>query len=180
MRARRYLFAIAIFFLAGGLAQAQNLRGTRWVKYWDSQYGFVLLYPSTIFEPLAPETLDPDDKDNQGVRFISKDGEAVIWAWGALNTDNRSLLNYMKFVRDKAERKGIITYSPHGDNWFVLSGYKDDRIFYRKVILSCNDYVVNNLHIEYPKALRKLYEPIVEGLENHFRSGKGYYTPVDC
>ena len=46
--------------------------------------------------------------------------------------------------------------------------------------MSCNGYVINSMHVEFPKSMRKLYEPIVEGMENHFRSGKGYFTPVDC
>ena len=166
---------------AFGFAQTfKDFKNSRWVKYWDSQYGFVVQYPPTIFEPLAPTSLDPEDEENQGVRFISKDGEAVIWAWGTLNTRNRSLLAYKKFVSEKAKRIGTITYKPNGDNWFALSGYKGERIFYRKVIMSCNGYVINSLHIEFPRDMRKLYDPIIEHLENHFRPGRGNYTPVDC
>ncbi len=183
MRTRTILMALVCLGLMVEIGLAQKARPARWVKYYDSQYGLSFLYPASIFEPLEPsgfDMLDADEGEGQGVQLISRDGEARIWAWGALNSKNLSLKEYKHLIRDKAKRIGTVTYQPNGDNWFALSGYKGDLIFYRKVIMSCHGYVINSLHIEFPKNRRRLYEPIVEHMENYFRTGRGYYTPVDC
>ena len=65
-----------------------------------------------------------------------------------------------------------MTYHPRGRSWFVLSGYRGDQIYYEKVMFSCQQDIVNVIAITYPVAERKLYDPIVERMEDHFRPGQ--------
>jgi hypothetical protein len=61
-----------------------------------------------------------------------------------------------------------ITYEPRGRTWFVVSGYRGDKIFYQKVLFSCAGRVVSLLAISYPTAARKLFDPVVEHMEDTF------------
>jgi hypothetical protein len=64
-----------------------------------------------------------------------------------------------------------MTYVPRGRSWFVISGYRGDDIYYEKVMFSCAGGVVNVFAISYPEALRHLYDPVVEQMEDSFRPG---------
>jgi hypothetical protein len=55
----------------------------------------------------------------------------------------------------------------------VLSGHRGDQIYYEKAIFSCSGQVVNVLAISYPEAQRDRFDPIVERMEDHFKSGTG-------
>jgi hypothetical protein len=73
-----------------------------------------------------------------------------------------------------AEGYEDITYHPRGRSWFVLSGRRGDQIYYEKVIFSsCSGHVVNVLAIAYPEAQRDLFDPVVERMDDSFKSGRG-------
>ena len=55
----------------------------------------------------------------------------------------------------------------------MLSGYRGDNIYYEKVMFSCGGNVVNVFAMAYPAAERAHYDPMVEGIEDQFRPGKG-------
>ena len=162
------------------IALAAGLDVRHWTKYWDPDYGFSLRYPGSLFEPVRPHMVDIDDGRDEGKRFLSNDGEVMIWVWGALNISNKSVRAYRDEMLRRAEKIGQVTYKPMGETWFVLSGYSKNRIFYRKVIFTCGNYIVNSMHVEYPVALRRIYDPVLEKIEDHFRTGRGAYTPLDC
>jgi hypothetical protein len=64
-----------------------------------------------------------------------------------------------------------LTYRPRGRSWFVLSGYRGDTIYYEKVMFSCRDRLVNVFAITYPTSQRKLYDSVVERMEDVFKTG---------
>jgi hypothetical protein len=64
-----------------------------------------------------------------------------------------------------------LTYRPRGRSWFVLSGYRENTIYYEKVMFSCADRIVSVFAITYPIEQRDLYDPLVERMEDAFKPG---------
>ena len=54
----------------------------------------------------------------------------------------------------------------------MLSGYRENNIYYEKVMFSCAGGVVNVLAITYPTDQRDLYDPVVEQMEDTFRPAR--------
>jgi hypothetical protein len=53
----------------------------------------------------------------------------------------------------------------------VLSGYRGDKIYYEKVMFSCQGQLVSVFAITYPVDQRETYDPVVERMENAFKPG---------
>ena len=62
-----------------------------------------------------------------------------------------------------------VTYSPSGESWFVLSGFRGDNIFYEKYLF--NDDVVSVFGIEFPTDQKPYYAPMIERIEDSFEAG---------
>jgi hypothetical protein len=50
----------------------------------------------------------------------------------------------------------------------VLSGYHQEKIYYEKVMFTCAGGIVSIFGINYPIAERKLYDAIIERMEDAF------------
>ena len=68
---------------------------------------------------------------------------------------------------DKTEGYEKVTYNPGGDHWLVVSGYRGTDIFYEKFFLSRD--LVRGFSLQYPASLRRLYDPVVERMEDSFK-----------
>jgi len=133
-----------------------------WVTYVNALSGASLIYPEGLFEPLPSE-----NGENQ--RFISRDGEAeleFIVLPRAPGQTPRSL------QRSLIGREGYeqVTYHPRGRSWFVLSGYRGDRVYYEKYMFAGDS--VQAFAIAYPERLRQTYDPVVEAVEDNFRPAR--------
>ena len=62
-----------------------------------------------------------------------------------------------------------VTYSPQGETWLVVSGYRGELIFYEKYFFK--DGVISAFGIDFPKDEKPFYAPIVERIENSFKAG---------
>ena len=62
-----------------------------------------------------------------------------------------------------------VTYTPAGDSWLVISGYRDGRIFYEKYFF--RDGVIAAFGMDFPKEDKPLYAPIIERIEDSFKAG---------
>jgi hypothetical protein len=137
--------------------------GRGWTTYVNALSGASLTYPADLFQPLPPE----EGGDNQ--RFVSRDGEAeleFIALPRAPGQTSRSLQQSL-VGREGYEQ---VTYRPRGRSWFVLSGYRGDRIFYEKYMFAGGS--VQAFAIAYPQRLRHVYDPVVEAVESNFRPGR--------
>jgi hypothetical protein len=52
-----------------------------------------------------------------------------------------------------------------------MSGYRGDDIYYEKVMFSCGGRVVNVFAITYPRSTRRIYDQVVERMEDNFGPG---------
>jgi hypothetical protein len=127
-----------------------------WKVYANARYGTVAEYPADRFRPGRP----PDNGDGQ--RFMARDG-AELAIFGGFNIDNYTLGTYEQFLRSGSSDYQNVTYRTTGENWLVLSGYRDDSIFYEKYIFAKGKDVdvIHGLVVTYPRAAKAVYDPIV-------------------
>ncbi|HEX8898696.1 MAG TPA: toll/interleukin-1 receptor domain-containing protein [Chthoniobacterales bacterium] len=103
----------------------------RLIKVRNTQYGFSVLVPSTVF-PNPPTTFTTDRQ-----AFTSADGRAILTLYVERNGSARRLReSYERWSaeRTKTEPNKIVDYKVLRDNWFVVSGQKADRGFYLKAV----------------------------------------------
>lgn len=100
----------------------------------------------------------PPQADWDGRGFVSPDGKAWLAIYGAPQEDDRTDEHFRAVIQADGED---ISYLRHGRRWLVVSGYKGDRIFYRRAILSCGDTVWHHVALEYPAERKKTYDALV-------------------
>jgi hypothetical protein len=102
---------------------------------------------------LAPANwqLQPTDSTFKGQRFASPDGAAWLETF-ASQADQEPIANHMKAV---AFGDGEQITSLRGEqNWIEVSGFKADRIFYRKIVLACSGRSWHEIAFEYPEEIK--------------------------
>lgn len=102
--------------------------------------------------------LQPADPNWQGKRFLSPDGSSWLAVY-SFPVANESIAKHMQSV---AFAEGeTLTYLRGQPDWIVVSGTKDDRIFYRKAAIACNGKVWHHIAFEYPSGQRQRMIPFV-------------------
>ena len=142
-------------------------QGDDWIRSNDQNFGFTYTFPADTFIPAEGES-----KPSM-YGFKSRDGHAKLLfsAWN--NKEGRSPDGFKQWLLANTEGYDELTYRPRGRTWFVLSGYREDNVYYEKVMFSCGGDVVNVFAISYPEGERNHYDQVVERIEDYFRPGKG-------
>lgn len=133
-----------------------------WTTERDADLGFHFTYPRDVFQ-----RTEGDGKPSFHY-FVSRDAEAklMIGAWN--NEAEQTPSEFKQWLLANTGGYDAMTYVPRGRTWFVISGYRGDDIYYEKVMFSCGGGVVNVLAISYPTHQRRLYDPVVEQMEDSF------------
>jgi len=131
-----------------------------YTKYCNDRYGFCVEYPVNLGMKPAPT-------NNDGRVFYDSEGYSMR-VYGSYNALDHSIKAEMK-----EEEKGfdIVTYRAAKNNWYVLSGYKDDDIIYLKTYMSRNKEIFYHLHISYPAKFKTEYNKIVSKVSKSFKPG---------
>jgi hypothetical protein len=104
--------------------------------------------------------------------WIERQNERFGLAFGAVkNTEAHTPASYQAFTERETYRNDRITYRKRGRNWFVLSGFKGEKIFYEKVIFSCGGRLINGFALSYPARHNRAISPVIERIEDTFRPG---------
>ena len=147
-------------------AQAGELGEMGWTAYRNARFGLTLSYPAAVFEH------ERSSKAGDGELFASRDAKARLLVGALANTDGHTPGSYQRMIAQTSYPGSKIDYAPTGGTWSVLSGEKDGVMFYEKVMFSCKQQVISSFALIYPVAQRKLYDPIVEVIEDSFRAGE--------
>lgn len=136
--------------------------------YCNARYEYCIDYPTT-FKP------QPESENGDGRVFRNKEGKEVLVVYGTMNlsTQGKNLSLKEQFNSDLQKtrtEKGIITYKKYGGTYYVISGYKNDRIFYQKTIVKENTFASAILH--YNKAEEDTYSKIAERVFKSFKVSK--------
>ncbi len=155
---------IACCVVAEMAAAAPRFRGLDWKTYEIESFGVRLRYPSRLFE------IEKVSEQGDGRVFASRDGRARLLVGVLDNPERLTPATYQRKIARQSYSGAAIDYSPVGASWFVLSGTIDDKIFYEKVMFGCGGSKVSSFAMVYPVAKRKLYDTIVEHIEDSYRS----------
>jgi hypothetical protein len=99
----------------------------------------------------------PDNGD--GLKFTSPDGAATLIVSGSYRmADTVAEALNSEQAADEGE---TITYQTRGPRMAVISGMRGQTVFYRKVVVSCKDEVMNHVSIEYPLARKQQFDALV-------------------
>jgi hypothetical protein len=168
---RRRLGALALVLLAAAtpreaMPEACPAAGDgRLRTYRNERFGILMRYPSVF-------ALDPDSVPENGdsARFWTADRRATAVVNASRSKEGRELGQLLAEAEEDILRnsRGEVTYRRRRDNWFVLSGYILDRIFYRRTFLAA-DGTLATLWLEFPRALRPCLEDAVTTMSLSFR-----------
>lgn len=132
--------------------------------YHNARFGTTIDVPANIFRPLAT----PDNGDGQ--RFESADGRASLTVFAGNNVEGRTLRQLIQAAEDDATGERI-TYRKAGRSWFVISGFRGDDVFYRKLLLSDGGSVGHTVELVYPATEKAIYDPLTARIANSLSVG---------
>ena len=144
------LFALFTF----QCAQAQELH-----PYSEPRFGTAAQVPAKWrSEPLR------DRSGASGHFFFSPDGSSWAAVFGVSVPEGVSV-----HVATPEER---VTYRAEGARWFVRSGFKGDRIFYRRALLTCGGRVAHMVAFEYPAERKIEHDRLVTVMSRSLRANR--------
>ena len=153
-------FAAVAFAAQPSAADSFTPLGDGWRTYVNARYGARFDYPADMFAPGAMPA------NGDGLRFTAPDATLELYTWR--NTQGESGVSLKQRMRGTRGYTNV-TYSPAGKGWLVLSGFRGDNIFYEKYVF--RNGVVSGFGMEFPRARKPLYAPIVERIEDSFHAG---------
>jgi len=115
--------------------------------------------PNEDFRTIVPNgwRLLPPARGTNERRFVSPGGDA----WLSLYADHAQGQSVGYHMQQVFQNTDQITYERRGPTWIVVSGYKGDRIFYRKAMLACHGREWHHLAFEYPAAQKRAFDDFV-------------------
>jgi hypothetical protein len=133
----------------------------------NGKYAFELQVPAGMF---APKRIEGDNSNSDDHFYLqSNDGDALIYAWG--QPISKATTPEQALKREVLSNKQwVCTLKKFGDQFFVVSGYVNDQIFYQKTILKGNHTI--NFLITIDKAIRKKYDSTTEMLAQSLKATK--------
>jgi len=145
---------IWILIASGISVQAQELR-----SFTEPNFGTSALVPvNWRSEPIARPA------GVSGRYFYSQDGETWLAVFG------RTLAPGVNARRSATASDETVTYSADGDGWFVRSGLRQKRIFYRKALLSCRGRLAHLIAFEYPASRKREHDRLVTAVSRSLHS----------
>ena len=112
------------------------------------------------------------DRETRTRKFVSPDGRASLTARQVIadRTAPRRGLDRIAYRDDEQ-----ITYHRRAPSWIAVSGYRDGKIFYRKINLACRGTRWNFVELEYPREIKRQMDATV----THIARGMTFYSD-DC
>jgi hypothetical protein len=102
--------------------------------------------------------LEPLEGAWRGSRYVSPDGSSWFAAYASPVALEPIAAHMDTIARQKGE---AITYFRREQDWLAVSGFKGDRIFYRKAVIGCGGTVWHHIAFEYPAARKRQMDRFV-------------------
>lgn len=145
--------------LVWGFASQANAQQS-YTKYCNARYGFCVEYPVNF-------GMEPAPTNNDGRVFYDGEG-CFMRVYGSYNALEYTLKAQM---REEEKEFDTITYRRAKNNWYVLSGYKDDTIVYLKTYMSKDKDIFYHFRISYPAKFKTDYNEVVSKASKSFNPG---------
>ena len=160
MKQNIYWTLLLIIFTTHISSAKENIK---YEMYLNGAAEYQLLYPKGILYPQG------ESGNHMGQVFKSANMDAILYTFGRGNP-NDLLIDYLYYEAlnpdDKNER--VFTYKRMGDNWFVVSGFHKNKIFYMKSFIS-NNGLIKTIRFRYDKSKAKLYNKITTKIAKSFK-----------
>jgi hypothetical protein len=163
---------VAVLVAAGGYAVVRHYapgdEDGEYRLYRNARAGYSLSYPSNLLAPQA------ESVDGTSRRFVSRDGRALLVATAATGRSAADLGELFERQSRGASADSpmrVVTYRVRRDDWFVVSGYEQSRIWYEKTIAAGG--TLASFRLEYDEAQRKIYDPVAAAVSKSFAIGDG-------
>jgi len=114
--------------------------------------------------------LEPADPNWEGHRFVSPRGDAKLELYGRLAGEEPREEHVKTVICGEGVKTVIfgegeeLTYLRGERDWIAVSGFKGDRIFYRKATLSCGGRQWRHIAFEYPAAAKRVFDRLVTAM----------------
>lgn len=145
-------------------AQPPKASVMKWATYGNARYKFSVSYPSNLL--ITQREADNGD----GRAFVSRDGKTHMLAYGANNVLAETLQSRYKHDARGIEPGDKVTYKAQKNNWYAVSGYRNELIFYRKTFGNKDQFLT--LDITYPKSQRATWDKVVSEIVSRFHPAK--------
>lgn len=145
---RIFAFTIITIFLLG---TGTNVRADE-VTYKNARFGTTITFPVRLFDHRMELPQNGD-----GVTFLSPDKEASLSVFGQ---NNALLLNVSEFAKNASQERQSgdkVTLVQAKENWVVVSGFREEKIFYERFEFGEND-IIHAAILLYPANDREKYE----------------------
>jgi hypothetical protein len=159
----RILFVALVLMTA---VSAEVFSQTKFSTYKNERFAYSIDYPSNL-------KMQPPPENGDGRKFVSKDGSVEMLVWGNYNAgDEMWREQYESDLKYFGEKP---TYTVLRADWYVISGMKEGKVFYQKVLQRTLHQKLGNFDvfytftIEYPRSESKLFDPIVKRIASSFR-----------
>ena len=139
----------------------------KFATYHNERFAYSIEYPSDLLK------MQPPPENGDGREFDSRDGSVKLLVWGNYNASDQSWKQWYKSdLKDFLEKPAYTVVKNH---WYVISGLKNDKIFYQKTMRRTLRQKLGNIDvfytftIEYPESERSKFDPIVRHIAASFK-----------
>jgi hypothetical protein len=101
----------------------------------------------------------PDEAGRNGRRFVSPDGSSWMSVYATPANGRRASDDPAAALGNASNER--ITYERRTRRFVAVSGYRGDRIFYRKSNVACRGTRWHTIALEYPASAKRKMDPIV-------------------
>ena len=162
----RFASAGSLSFVAILMTIAAASAQQSWQILSNTRYGFSLSFPAPLF------SLDRTSEAGDGHILTAPSQNARLLAGVIVNEDQHTPASYFDYIASTSYADYTVTYRRVGATWFAISGEKEGVVFYEKAQFSCNATLISSFAIVYPAANQRVINPVIERMENSFRSAR--------
>ncbi len=136
-------------------------------QYINHRYHYAVSYPAAILVPQG----EPDAGDGQ--HFLSKGRDVEMSVWGSYNALDETIQSRFQdrarsHIKQEPDRQ--VTFKRLAKDWFVVSGFRGEKIFYERTILKGAVFITVN--ISYPAADKATWDPIVDTISKSLQHSR--------
>jgi len=127
--------------------------------YTNHKYGYVVAWPKMHL------TGQGESDSGDGQVFSSPDGQARLACWASFNEVLGESIG-QAYAQALQEAGTQVSYKYLGKDFFVISGTRDGKVFYRKTLLAHG--VQASFELSYAAQLKAAFDPIVKDVARSF------------
>jgi hypothetical protein len=157
-----FSFTVVVLAVLSFLGSLQAQVRHEYRTYHNARFDYSISYPADLLIPQG-EAVNGD-----GQRFLSRDGRTELLVYGAYNSLDQTLREIFEqeSVRSTEHPNRVVTYKVLRNDWFVVSGTEDGRIFYQKTMLRNSTF--KTFRIEYDKNEKQTFDSITAFIARSF------------